>query len=799
MRFEIALRRLAWSVLLALQFGTVSYAQTREIQTSPVFFWGDYGDNHGLSSPDEVIAVVNARQEKNFTSCIQRIPHSCVKYVWGATHPSPSFPNRFNDQYAYLAADGIAYYDDVYSDGRTSSSTQSLPSGYAVLMDQRCATDAGFGARSTSTAPNSYRVTCVKLIKEPMQCPGGKGKSAGGGAPAGVGNPIQIYDGVKTESHIDYASADGLLVLKREFLGQFRGWRMPGDIKVLDLYSQDTAPEYVTQTFEFTTWDVAANANVLRRVSAKFPYIRSNPSGELQVVNPDGSHTMYAISPGGSFPVDVSGNYAEKLASPTPEGAIWRLTRSDNSVEEYGADGRLKKMRLSNGSFVVYQYQNGHLVLMQDNWGRQIGFSYNADGKLERATLPDGLYVSYSYENGLLTRVTYPDGRSRQFLYNEPAYVVGIPAPYSLTGTIDENGVRIGTYKYDASKRAVSTESAGGVNKYSLQYGAGGSYTQVTDPLGTTYSSYFTDAGGRKALNNQNQPAGSGCGPASSNFTYDANGNVATRTDFNGVQTTYTYDLTRNLETKRVEASGKPEARTISTSWHPTYRLPLKIAEPKRLTTFTYDSAGNLLTKTEQATTDANGAAGLSATVTGTPRTWTYTYSSFGQVLTATGPRTDVNDTTSYTYDAQGNLATVTNAVGHVTTFSNYDANGRARRITDANGLVTDLAYTPRGWLLSRSVSGPGISETTSYLYDNAGQLKKVTLPDNSFISYTYDDAHRLTGLSDSAGNSIAYTLDAIGNRIKEQVKDPNGTLARQTSRVYDALNRLQQVTGGAQ
>ncbi|MEF8720156.1 MAG: RHS repeat domain-containing protein [Candidatus Accumulibacter necessarius] len=46
--------------------------------------------------------------------------------------------------------------------------------------------------------------------------------------------------------------------------------------------------------------------------------------------------------------------------------------------------------------------------------------------------------------------------------------------------------------------------------------------------------------------------------------TYDDNGNLASRTDFNGRLTTYTYELSRNLETRRVEASGQAEARTIS-------------------------------------------------------------------------------------------------------------------------------------------------------------------------------------------------------------------------------------------
>ena len=49
-------------------------------------------------------------------------------------------------------------------------------------------------------------------------------------------------------------------------------------------------------------------------------------------------------------------------------------------------------------------------------------------------------------------------------------------------------------------------------------------------------------------------------------MTYDANGNIASKTDFNGNRTTYSYDLTRNLETSRTEASGTALARTINTT-----------------------------------------------------------------------------------------------------------------------------------------------------------------------------------------------------------------------------------------
>jgi YD repeat-containing protein len=184
----------------------------------------------------------------------------------------------------------------------------------------------------------------------------------------------------------------------------------------------------------------------------------------------------------------------------------------------------------------------------------------------------------------------------------------------------------------------------------------------------------------------------------------------------------------------------------------------------------------------------------MSASLIGQPRTWSYTYNAVGQILTATGPRTDVSDITRYAYDESGNLSSVTNAAGHVTALTNYDANGHVGTIVDPNGATTNLSYTPRGWLSSRTLVADGASETTTYEYDGVGQLSKVTLPDNSAIVYAYDDARRLTSVSDSLGNSIVYTLDSIGNRISEQVKDENGTLARQTSRIYDALNCKRQL-----
>jgi YD repeat-containing protein len=71
----------------------------------------------------------------------------------------------------------------------------------------------------------------------------------------------------------------------------------------------------------------------------------------------------------------------------------------------------------------------------------------------------------------------------------------------------------------------------------------------------------------------------------------------------------------------------------------------------------------------------------------------------------------------------------------------------------------------------------------------------KVTQPDGSWLSHTYDGAHRLTDVSDNLGNTVHYTLNDIGNRKQEDYKDPAGALAKSIKRVYDPLNRLQNLT----
>lgn len=455
----------------------------------------------------------------------------------------------------------------------------------------------------------------------------------------------------------------------------------------------------------------------------------------------------------------------------------------------------------------------GQVSTISDSMGRPLSLTYDASNRIATLTDPSGAITTYSYDpNSNLSSVTYPDGSIRQYHYENATF------KNALTGITDERGVRYITYSYDSNGKAVGEVLAGGMGSYSLTFNP--SNTIVTDPLGTQRTYNFQMILGAVKSTGQSQPGGSGCGPASEAMTYDANGNVASRTDFNGRKTTYAYDLTRNLETSRTEGlssagAALPETRTLTTTWHATWRLPIEVNEyagasasgnPLRRTQTVYDDKGNIVSR---SVTDV---------ALGVTRTWTmaYTYSVAvpGLMLQKVedGPRTEVSDTVTtdyYPHDevcagaalgigrdkgCRGQVKRITNALGQITQFTRYNAHGQVEEIVDPNGVVTTLTYDLRQRLTSRATAG----ETTGYQYDPVGQLTRLTLPDGSTISYTYDGARRLTAVADSLGNSIAYTLDAAGNRTKEDVLDPQGALVKTLSRAYDALGRLQTLTGVA-
>lgn len=526
----------------------------------------------------------------------------------------------------------------------------------------------------------------------------------------------------------------------------------------------------------------------------------------------------------------------------------WRLETEEGETELYDASGRLSSISSPDGfTLEVFYDENGRISNVRDSTYRMIEFDFDSAGRLAQLMLPDGATIEYSYNPaGRLVGVTYPGKGYREYLYENSAF------PRLLTGIVDESGVRKASWGYDSVGRAVLSvkgDPASHVDRVEVTYL---SSTQSRVRRYTSASTYvdstlqFAVSFGTIRLLSADLPCQS-CGSSVSTRSYDTNGFLDEEVDRLGTVTDHDHDL-RGRKTRLIEAKSRsgnsdlPERRTIETDWHTEFRIPIA----RR----TYDASNSLVTREIWAINSRGQTTATCQIDVGVPAAMNYTCGAaanapagvrqtrttfceaadvaaagstcpiLGLVKSVDGPRTDVNDITTYSYypaDAascasqpascshrKGDLWKVTNANAQVTEFLSYDGAGRVLRQMDPNGVVTDLEYHPRGWLSRRIVRGSDDNSElddaiTQIDYFPTGLVERVTQPDGAYTDYGYDPAHRLTDITDALGNRIHYTLDAAGNRIKEETFDPSQALTREVARAYTTLGQLQTVIDGNQ
>jgi len=221
---------------------------------------------------------------------------------------------------------------------------------------------------------------------------------------------------------------------------------------------------------------------------------------------------------------------------------------------------------------------------------------------------------------------------------------------------------------------------------------------------------------------------------------------------------------------------------------------------------YTYDYAGRMQTMT----TWTNFGNGTGASVT----TWNYdayrgwlssktyndgtgpfyTYTAGGQLKTRTWAR---GVTTTYTYDQAGRLATIVYSDSTPAVTNAYDKLGRMIAVTN-NSMVDIFTYNLAGQVLTESYSGgvlSGLSVTNGY--DKYLRRTNLTALSSSLLSrtlYGYDTASRLQTVND--GNNDVATYSYLANSpLVGQIAFANGTTSMTTSKQYDYLNRLTQIT----
>jgi RHS repeat-associated protein len=524
---------------------------------------------------------------------------------------------------------------------------------------------------------------------------------------------------------------------------------------------------------------------------------RSNYDGYLQLSSstvtaerPDGQQITFTLTSGDWIPdtdVDVT---------LTNSGTAWTLTDSNDTVETYTANGAgteasLSTIALRNGYTQTLAYNGSNqLTSVTDSYSRALSFTYNTLGRIATMITPDSTTIDYTYTQASpagygynLTSLTFPTSPTSTLKYTYGSS----SGPNDLIGITDENNDSYTTWGYTTYSRASSTRVGGTIA--STTYGYTSTTTTMTNALGAADTYTYTTIANVPKVSGISRAATSTTAAATRAFTYDTNGYLASATDWNGNSTTYVNDAHGDPTTIN-EAVGSSVARTTTIAYDTTWlHLPDTITTPGLTAGFTYDSQGEVLTKTLTDTTTTS----IPYSTNGQTRTWTNTYSN--SLLATT--KTPNGNLTQFGYDSSGSLTSITDPLSHLTSITSHTGGGLPKVIVDPNSVTTTLAYDPRQRLTSSAISGTGGTFTTTYTVDPTGSVTKVTLPDSSYLSYAYTFAHLLNTITDAASNSISISFDGLYDLTQVETLNPSSTIEKKHTATFDALGRTLTDLGG--
>jgi YD repeat-containing protein len=361
----------------------------------------------------------------------------------------------------------------------------------------------------------------------------------------------------------------------------------------------------------------------------------------------------------------------------------------------YGADQRLARVERAGQVFAQLTY---------DNFGR-----------LRTQTDAAGLTLTHDYDAlDQPTRIGYPDGRSEQFTWSSAR-------PFQLVQETSRGG-KVNRFTYDPEKRRTASIAPDGGLTRQL-YDPDGNLTKLLD-ANSNPTTFGYDAD--NLVTAETYADGK-----VTTYTHDASGRVQTRTNARGIQTTYGYDLNGNL-TAIDYADETPDVAFV----YDAYNRVIQRTDGLGVNRFTYDGNDNLLTVDGPWDND----------------TIVYTFDTLGRRI---GMNAQGGTPVSYTYDALGRLATVTQG---------------ARTYT--------LTYQ-------------GVSNL----------IARLTRPNGSYSTYTNDSLQRLTSLAHYKSDgtlitSYAYIYNGDDNRATETITNGLPMVSLDPKLETFQINNLNQVTG---
>mgnify|MGYP000011695107 CR=1 FL=1 len=596
-----------------------------------------------------------------------------------------------------------------------------------------------------------------------------------------------------------------------------------------------------------------------QRPASNVLVIANSQSGDWRITN-NGANLSIQKPGRSSETLFVTRDSTNKVTSVTDDGATTNYSWSSS-----GGNTVVAKSDASGGDGqVVTNPSVGRPGTVTDARGASVTNTYYPSGLLQRTTYPEGNYVHYHRDaRGNVTRTqivgktggeinTYAgfglDCGPYPVACNKPTYTVdargkqtdyyynGTPRLTEVRGPADASGQRPttsfeytvidGKHKLTRQRECSSAASCSGSadeRVTTLQYDSKGRY-----PVSVTVAS------------------GNGAIVSTSQFTYDARGNVLTVDGPLPGSGDTSYHFYDQRDRRRGTIGPDPDGSG---------------AMPRQAIRYTYDGAGQVLYADVGTTTgtaegnldgmtvrqrveniiDANGRRVQQRLVSGgqiysltqysydaqnrldcvAVRTNPATYASLpGACSLATQGSQGPDRITRYHYDGDDRIVRVESGVGTAEVGNDYVAtftlNGLTQTLTDGESNRTTYVYdafdrlsqTQFPYAGSKNASNPNDYEQLGY--DNAGNVTSRRQRDGQVITYGYDALNRLTAKdlpgseSDASyafdlmgrltqavqnGQTLSFGHDALGRNTSQS--GPYGT----TSYQYDAAGRRTRMT----
>jgi len=585
-----------------------------------------------------------------------------------------------------------------------------------------------------------------------------------------------------------------------------------------DALDRPTRITYPDGSFEETTYDRLDVGSVRDRLGRRTHVFHDALRHQVAVRDALGRTLTKQWCTCGSLDKIVDGNQRATSWERDVQGRITKEIRADSSSRT-----------------VTYEATTSRVKTITDQRNQTITYGYALDDNRTQVTFTNAVIPTTSLSRAFdpaydrLLSMTDSTGTTTFTYYD--AGVLGAGQVKDIDGPLTNDTI---TYAYDELGRVKDRTLKG--ETMSWTYDAGGRTTAETTPVGAfgfaydgvsgrlaslsypngtqTAYTYFGNAKDRQLQTIVSSVVATGATLSRYDYDYDLAGNIVLQRRQDGTsapdQVEFGYDPANQL-TLATMKSTDPTPVILKRYGYAYDLAGNRIGEQidDSATLFSYDNMNRLMGQSPGGLVRVAGSVNEPATVTvqgiGAPvttgntfqtqvtpdpttgyitivardpsgNTRTYTY----QIPSSTGV------TRSFTYDANGNLASKTEA-GTTTTYD-WDATNRLAAIRQGASVLASYSYDGIGRRATKTASGV----TTAYVYD-AGEIAEAQPSTGGAISFWHGFVDQHLARRDESGSVAYLSYDHLGS-----VTQVTNTAASTTSsRRYDSWGGFSAGAGG--